>query len=155
VSVYDKENSASSGLQELIIAMLPLADSRTYKSNDDASKKVAIDAIVKRKPAFIMPFGTDEFVTSMLEQIERSWTESSYRPWYIMSEGNRSNYRSSIKVQGNLVDRVIGTAPGARASEQYLPFTSDYKRYYDDEPHGPGNLAECGYDAVFLTAYAT
>ena len=153
VSVYDDDNTASSGLQDRMSAFYNFADSPTYAENDDASQAMAVARILRAKPAFIMPFGTEEFVAKMLAKVEEDWDESlSYRPWYIMSEGNRTNYMSAL-ARMDLVDRVIGTAPGARSAEFYRAFRSDYKRVFNTTRE-PANLAECGYDAVYMLSYA-
>jgi hypothetical protein len=62
----------------------------------------------------------------------------------------------------DIVDRVIGTAPGPRTSPLYTYFNNAYREYFRSErpnmlegsSNTPGNLAESGYDAAFLLAYA-
>lgn len=172
-SVYNPDNSASRNLQNLF-SLEPgfLDDSLTYTSGDKASKDMVIEAIVRRGPRFVLPFGTEEFVSSkrgavvesMLADIEARWDDAKFpRPWYILTEGNRSgDFRPALEVRADLVERVIGAAPGARTSPLYQYFLNAYREYFrgarpnmlEGSSTTPGNLAESGYDAVFLLAYA-
>jgi hypothetical protein len=165
ISVYDVENDASTNLQDLFVELRGfLSGQQSYISRDAAAKAAAVQKIVDAEPRFILPFGTDEFVNSMLADIEAKWTEKdrAWRPWYIMTEGNRSgDFRSTIEAQPSIVDRVIGTAPGARRSTLYDVFKTAFEAYFQGRPYvlegsspTPGNLAESGYDAAFLLAYA-
>lgn len=174
ISVYDSENSASQNLQNLFSLDGSFVDRTAfiYSSGDEESKDAAVAAIVRHGPRFILPFGTDEFVSlkrgdtveSMLADIEEQWDDAKFpRPWYILTEGNRSgDFRPALKKQPELVDRVIGAAPGARTSPLYQYFLNAYREYFrisrpnmlEGSSATPGNLAESGYDAVFLLAYA-
>ena len=77
------------------------------------------------------------------------------RPWYLLPEGCRgealASYDQAHRELG-LGDRVVGSAPGARQSPEYAAFAARFRGLF--EQRAPGNLAEFGYDAAYLAAYA-
>jgi hypothetical protein len=58
-----------------------------------------------------------------------------------------------LKDYPDLKSRVLGTAPGPHASPLYAPFLEDFHQGQNQAE--PGNLAECGFDAAYLLAYAS
>ena len=172
-SIYNDDNSASQNLQNLFSQERGfLADALSFRGGDKAQKDKVVEQIIKDGPRFILPFGTGEFVSarrgdvleSMMADVEARWDDARFpRPWYILTEGNRSaNFQPALDVRADIVDRVIGTAPGPRTSPLYTFFHNAYREYFRSErPNAlegssgtPGNLAESGYDAAFLLAYA-
>jgi ABC-type branched-subunit amino acid transport system substrate-binding protein len=172
-SIYNDDNSASQNLQNLFSQERGfLASSLSFRSNDKAQKDSVVEEIVRKGPRFILPFGTGEFVSSrrgdvvesMLADVEDQWNDERFpRPWYLLTEGNRSaSFQPALSVRMDVVDRVIGTAPGPRTSPLYTFFNNAYREYFRSERPNmlegssstPGNLAESGYDAAFLLAYA-
>jgi hypothetical protein len=153
-AVYDSDNPAGENLKIQLERdqSANFAATATYEGTDEATQAVAIRSILESKPRIIMPFGTVEFVASMLGKIEDGWG-SAPRPWYIMSEGNRTNFKPALDAHPDLTARVIGTAPGARSAQRFVPFQTEYREELGQNTN-PGNLAECGYDAAYLIAYA-
>ena len=116
--------------------------------------QIHIDKIVKYAPHIILAMGTGEFVSSMMKGIEDKWT-SPRRPWYLLPEGDRVTELSALVANNPdyaLNERVLGTAPGARRSTLYGGFANRFSAAFDNRD--PGNLAEFGYDAAYLVAYA-
>jgi ABC-type branched-subunit amino acid transport system substrate-binding protein len=103
-----------------------------------------------------MALGTTEFVEKILPKIEAGWPQAGPpRPWYVLPEGDRTESFSSYAAQNpglalNL--RVVGTAPGARRSENYDNFREAFETQFGGE--SPDNLSEFGYDAAYLLVYA-
>jgi ABC-type branched-subunit amino acid transport system substrate-binding protein len=125
--------------------------------SDDADWKEIVDFVLDKKPHIVLALGTGEFVTHVLPEVERRWTETSvasdYRPWYVLPEGNRVdelqefvNEQPQYKVQ----ERLVGTAPGARQSNRYDVFANKFQLSLSKPP---GNLAEFAYDTVYWIAY--
>jgi hypothetical protein len=113
-----------------------------------------IDSILKYSPNIILAMGTQEFAESMLQGIEDGWNRSLPRPWYVLPEGDRFLGLGALVAANpgsDLNQRIIGTAPGARRSALYPGFETSFEGTLH---HPPGNLAEFGYDAAYLVAYA-
>ena len=113
--------------------------------------------ILDYSPNIILAMGTGEFVTSMLQGIENGWNPARTRPWYLLPEGDRVTELATLvgKAENahlNLNERIIGTAPGARKSPLYDSFQNSFRSAFGRRD--PGNLAEFGYDAAYLVAYA-
>jgi ABC-type branched-subunit amino acid transport system substrate-binding protein len=113
-----------------------------------------IDSILKYSPNIILAMGTQEFAESMMQGIEDGWDRSLPRPWYVLPEGDRFLGLGALVAKNpnfGLNQRIIGTAPGARRSPLYQGFENSFVGTLH---HPPGNLAEFGYDAAYLVAYA-
>jgi ABC-type branched-subunit amino acid transport system substrate-binding protein len=159
-STYDSTNSATRNLPTLFATQDPQLNlnSIAYTPRDATNNADVIRQLVSRANGIIVPLGIGEFVTydangktvSMLAQLEAQW--QGRKPWYVMSEGSRTNFGAALAAVPGLVERVIGTAPGARQEPLYQTFVNNFNRLYPGEP---GNLAESGYDAAYLIAYAT
>ncbi|HTU59133.1 MAG TPA: hypothetical protein VMF89_11880, partial [Polyangiales bacterium] len=143
-SIYNDDNSASQNLQNLFSQERDfLADSLSFRGGDKAEKDEVVERILEKGPRFILPFGTGEFVSSrrgdviesMLADVEDRWDDERFpRPWYILTEGNRSaSFQPGLSVRADLVDRVIGTAPGPRTSPLYTFFQNAYREYFRSE----------------------
>jgi branched-chain amino acid transport system substrate-binding protein len=114
-----------------------------------------IEKILRYSPNIILAMGTGEFVSSMMQGIEDGWKPSLPRPWYLLPEGDRVTELSALVAKNpgyGLTERILGTAPGARRSPLYSGFEKSFRGAFDN--HDPGNLAEFGYDAAYLVAYA-
>lgn len=114
-----------------------------------------INKILAYSPNIILAMGTGEFVSSMMQSIEDNWTPSVQRPWYLLPEGDRVTELSALVANNPkyaLNERIVGTAPGARRSPLYRGFERSFRGAFDNR--SPGNLAEFGYDAAYLVAYA-
>ena len=114
-----------------------------------------IDNIVNYSPHIILAMGTGEFVTNMMQGIEENWDTTQPRPWYLLPEGDRVTELTDKVAQNPsyaLNERVLGTAPGARRSPLYNGFLTRFESAFNQRE--PGNLAEFGYDAAYLVAYA-
>jgi branched-chain amino acid transport system substrate-binding protein len=113
-----------------------------------------IQNILDYAPHIIVAMGTSEFATSMMPSIESEWETSKYHPWYVLPEGDRFGGLADLVARNpgsDLNQRIIGTAPGARRSALYTGFEASFEGTLQ---HPPGNLAEFGYDAAYLVAYA-
>jgi ABC-type branched-subunit amino acid transport system substrate-binding protein len=113
-----------------------------------------IQKILNYAPHIILAMGTTEFAASMMQGIESGWKNSKYRPWYVLPEGDRFDGLANLvalNAGSDLGQRIIGTAPGARRSSLYAGFETSFEGTLH---HEPGNLAEFGYDAAYLVAYA-
>jgi len=114
-----------------------------------------IQNILRRPPNIILAMGTGEFVSSMMQGVEDGWNPSLPRPWYLLPEGDRVTELSDLVAKNRdyrLNERILGTAPGARRSPLYSGFERSFRGAFDNRD--PGNLAEFGYDAAYLVAYA-
>jgi len=114
-----------------------------------------IQNILRRPPNIILAMGTGEFVSSMMKGIEDGWNPSLPRPWYLLPEGDRVTELSDLVAKSpdyRLNERILGTAPGARRSDLYSSFERSFRGAFGNRD--PGNLAEFGYDAAYLVAYA-
>jgi len=168
VSMPTKRDSAGLGLAQAVTQVnpafahpAPKVSAVSVPYDDPATTAVdwqsAINQVLtKPAPDIVFPMGTTEFVTSMMQGIEDGWDPSGPRPWYVFPEGDRFDGLSQL-VHDNpnlaLNQRIIGAAPGARSSPLYQAFEVSFELTFDDH-HPPGNLAEFGYDAAYLVAYA-
>jgi ABC-type branched-subunit amino acid transport system substrate-binding protein len=132
-----------------------LPDQYPNPSTDPVDWPSHIDKIIRYSPNIILAMGTGEFVSSMMQGIEDRWTPSLPRPWYLLPEGDRVTELSDLVADNRsyeLNERILGTAPGARRSPLYSGFEKAFRGAFDNRD--PGNLAEFGYDAAYLVAYA-
>jgi len=117
-----------------------------------------ISKILEYGPHIVLAMGTGEFVTSMLQGIEDGWDAKNPnlpRPWYLMPEGDKVSELGVLVGKNRsygLNERIVGTAPGARRSRLFDSFSTAFQGTFDQRE--PGNLAEFGYDAAYLAAYA-
>ena len=114
-----------------------------------------IENILRYSPNIILAMGTGEFVSSMMQSIEDNWNPSLPKPWYLLPEGDRVTELAALvgnNPRADLNERILGTAPGARRSPLYSGFEKSFRGAFDNRD--PGNLAEFGYDAAYLVAYA-
>jgi len=114
-----------------------------------------IQKILRYSPNIILAMGTGEFVSQMMQGIEDQWSLSEPRPWYLLPEGDRVTELQTLVAKNpglHLNERILGTAPGARRSPLYSGFATRFRGAFDNRD--PGNLAEFGYDAAYLVAYA-
>jgi ABC-type branched-subunit amino acid transport system substrate-binding protein len=163
-----KDDDAGRGLEAEVVRQLrgQTPATMSYSANDD-ERKQDVSAVVKwlvsGKFSIIMPLGTEEFVNEMMISTEQMW-KGAQRPWYVMPEGSRGGDYTAVAMSGamNLSSRIIGTAPGSRTAGDYKTFAAKFEEFYrrrtlledQGERAQPGNLAECGYDAVYLLTYA-
>jgi branched-chain amino acid transport system substrate-binding protein len=164
-----KDDSAGSGLQKNVTqddgdGRAPAAKVTQVDKYDDPENpdvppvnwQTHIDIVLKSSPNIILAMGTSEFVANMMPAIEDGWKGTQPKPWYVFPEGDRSPALSTLladrfKDDPGLNQRIIGTAPGARQSPLYAPFEIGFVSAFQ---HAPGNLAEFGYDAGYLAAFA-
>ncbi|HYP74637.1 MAG TPA: hypothetical protein VER12_01705, partial [Polyangiaceae bacterium] len=114
-----------------------------------------INNILDYRPHIVLAMGTGEFVSAMMQEIENNWTPSAPRPWYLLPEGDRVTELATLVANNpryELNERILGTAPGARRSPLYSTFERSFRGEFGNR--APGNLAEFGYDAAYLVAYA-
>jgi len=168
VSMPTKRDSAGLGLAQAVTQVntdfahpAPKVNAVSVPYDDPASTTVdwqsAINQVLaKPEPDIVFPMGTTEFVTSMMQGIENGWDSNTRHPWYVFPEGDRFDGLSQLVYDNPslaLNQRIIGAAPGARSSPLYQSFVVSFELTFDDH-HPPGNLAEFGYDAAYLVAYA-
>jgi branched-chain amino acid transport system substrate-binding protein len=114
-----------------------------------------IQSIIDYSPHIILALGTGEFVSQMMQGIEDLWDPAQPRPWYLLPEGDRVTELKELVTKNRnlqLNERILGTAPGARRSSLYGGFATNFRALFGNRD--PGNLAEFGYDAAYLVAYA-
>jgi len=124
-------------------------------ANQPVDWKPHIQSILDYTPDIILAMGTGEFVINMMPAIEGGWDPSLPRPWYLLPEGDRVSQLTDWVAQNpgyGLSERILGTAPGARRSALYEGFRTRFLMAFNQRE--PGNLAEFGYDAGYLVAYA-
>lgn len=158
----DLNNSATRALPDLFATQDPRVNLNSvgYKPGDAAYNATAVQMLVSRQSSIIVPLGIGDFVisstngmsVSLLAQVEATWI-GMRKPWYVMSEGSRTDFKLALTMFPNLAERVLGTAPGARSDPLYQTFLNAYKVVYPGSE--PGNLAESGYDAMYMIAYAS
>lgn len=149
---------------------------RPYSPSNSSDVDKAVAEVLAQRPRIIIPLGTGTFVKQLLARIEDGWSAGVERPWYVTAEGERGSFTKEVlgavlSKHPDLPARVLGTVPGARdrtaPGSLYGPFELTYATYYKAprqnrfrptpgpvDPNAPGNLAENGYDAVYLLAYA-
>ncbi|MBW2524071.1 MAG: ABC transporter substrate-binding protein [Deltaproteobacteria bacterium] len=113
-----------------------------------------VNDIVDFAPHIVIPLGTNEGVTDIMQGVEDAWPTVGTpppRPTYLFPDGGRIDELLEA-TQGNedLRLRVKGTAPG-RQSDLYDEFRLRYRQAYDNET--PGIYTDTSYDAAYLLAY--
>ncbi|HKO49039.1 MAG TPA: ABC transporter substrate-binding protein [Polyangiaceae bacterium] len=165
-----KDDSAGSGLQKSVTkqdeehpapaVVVTQVDRYDNPDNPDVAQPLNwqshVDLVLNSSPNIILAMGTAEFVANMMPGIEDGWNGALPKPWYVFPEGDRSPALSQLVAERfesdpGLNQRIIGTAPGARQSALYEPFRRGFVSAFQ---HEPGNLAEFGYDAGYLAAFA-
>ena len=132
-----------------------LPDLYPNPDNETVDWQEHIQKILRYSPNIILALGTGEFVSQMMQGIEDDWNPSQPHPWYLLPEGDRVTELSALVANNShyhLNERILGTAPGARRSPLYSGFATRFRAAFDNRD--PGNLAEFGYDAAYLVAYA-
>jgi branched-chain amino acid transport system substrate-binding protein len=167
IAMPNKDDSAGGGLARAATSLNQdsptpapvvkpgLADQYPDPDKHPVNWQEHIENITNYSPHIILAMGTGEFVSDMMEGIEKNWKMPQYRPWYLLPEGDRVT-ELKVLLENNpglsLNERILGTAPGARRSSLYDSFAASFQALFKNRD--PGNLAEFGYDAGYLVAYA-
>lgn len=126
---------------------------------DDVNYAEVLAPITNIKPHIVIALAIEECGTRVLPEIERAFDKliasdpKQPRPRYIVPEACRDSLPSS-ELSGARADtykRILGTAPGP-CQGRYAAFADQFRAA---RGKSPGNLAEFGYDAAYLLAYAT
>jgi branched-chain amino acid transport system substrate-binding protein len=127
-------------------------DPEDSESDETVTDNVAAN-VASTKPHIVIGFGTNEFATKVLPKIEARLAADAPKPRYLIPEGVRvTELLETVGGRTELKQRILGTAPGARQSDQFDNFSVNFTLRFNQQP---GNLAEFAYDAVYLFAYAT
>ncbi len=115
-----------------------------------------ISQIVAMKPHIILPLGTTEAITKIVQGVEDNWPTTNPvppRPRYIIPDGGRLDELLAITGMGNddLRHRVLGTIPG-RTTPLYQAFKINFKAFHQNKD--PGAYADAAYDSFYLLSYA-
>ena len=114
-----------------------------------------INDIVQFKPHIVLPLGTNEGITEVMQGIEASWPTTSNpppRPYYLFPDGGRlDELLAATKSNDNLRLRCKGTVPG-RKGDNYNAFAIRYRMAFNSDE--PGTFSENAYDAGYLLAYS-
>ena len=169
IAMPNKDDSAGGGLAKAATSLNQdsptpapvvkpdLADQYPDPDKHPVNWQEHIDNITNASPNIILAMGTGEFVSDMMQGIEDNWNLARPRPWYLLPEGDRVTELKVLVAEAknlrtSLNDRILGTAPGARRSSLYDSFAASFQALFKNRD--PGNLAEFGYDAGYLVAYA-
>jgi branched-chain amino acid transport system substrate-binding protein len=133
---------------------------RQYEFTSDSYSQTVI-AITSFKPHIIYLFGFNEGVTDVFGFVEKNWSDGSFRPHYVFSDGMLvSELPTTIDAQGTLADdlrtRITGTVPGS-LSQLFNIFKIAYQTQFDPmDPDEASTFGTAGaYDSTYLLAYAT
>jgi ABC-type branched-subunit amino acid transport system substrate-binding protein len=148
---------------------LPIYQNLDYGNPDEApggtdppNYGAAVAAAIAQAPHIIFIFGTDEGVDNIFEPIETQWTNTSYRPYYVFSDGGEItdlptfvSMRESTSATGSstLRTRVSGSVPGTN-NQYFQAFVSEYSGKFNDGT-SPSTFGAAGaYDIVYLLSYS-
>lgn len=110
--------------------------------------------VVAFEPHIVMPMGTNESITEIIQGIESAWPTTAPvppRPHYLCPDGGRlDEMLAAVKAATTLRGRVLGTVPG-RKTPAYDAFKLRFKSQFKKDP---GTYAENAYDAGYLLSYA-
>lgn len=124
-------------------------------SPDDLQKKLAaaVDQIVAFKPHILVTIGTNEAIPGFFTPLEKKWTETSFRPRHVVSDGLQvSEMITAVGTNDELRHRVFGTIAGTQGGNFDL-FRNAYNVAFKDGTT-PDSYAASAYDAAYLLAYA-
>ncbi len=117
-----------------------------------------VAATLAQEPHIIFIIGTTEGVQSVFEPIDEGWTNSTYYPIYVFSDGGEvpelTTYVASPKGPGasTLRTRISGSVPGTN-NMLYQAFLSEYMGAFNTgDPTVFG--AAGAYDIAYLLGYA-
>ena len=115
-----------------------------------------VNEIVSQKPHIVLPLGTTEAITKVIQGVEANWPTSNPvppKPHYIVPDGGRLDELLAITGQGNddLRSRVLGTIPG-RTTALFSSFKINFKAFHQNKD--PGAYADTAYDSFYLMSYA-
>lgn len=117
--------------------------------------------VLQRKPHVIYVAGTGEGVTNVFAPIEEQWSEPSYRPRWVFSDGAQvpdlwqfvaAREAASAPGSADLGARVRGTVPGV-SSPQFEVFVANFKSAFTDADPRLFGAAQT-YDVVYMLALA-
>lgn len=112
-----------------------------------------VQTIVDEEPHIVLPLGTNEAITGVLDGIEAAWPTAGSpppRPEYLLPDGGRLDELLASAADEDLRQRVQGTVPGFKGTV-YNQFALRFKQRFGDDP---GTFAENAYDSGYLAAYA-
>ena len=176
LALLRKDDSYGSGLERDIGATValngePLSPTNTnykvfaygnpVKDQPGTQQKsdVAVAELLKHKPHLIAIVGTDEAASVILPAVEARWTETAYRPRYIVTDGVQVPelppvIKADATAGGDLRKRVFGTTPGT-LSKQYAKFLVRYDSIFPGTQFSPNVFGTAGaYDATYMLAYS-
>lgn len=128
------------------------------QQNPDFDYSEIVTQIVALEPHIVLPLGTNEGITKIMQGVEDAWPTTGTpppRPLYLFPDGGRLQelLDATLADAGSaepLRERVRGTVPG-RKGPNYDAFALRYRQVWNADP---GTFAENGYDAAYLTAFS-
>lgn len=123
--------------------------SRQYDPADELSP--VVQEFIAEEPHLILPLGTNEGITDVMDAVEAGWNDPAPRPLYLFPDGGRlDELLASTTSNADLRARVKGTVPGKQGAN-YQQFALRYEQRWGTVP---GTFAENAYDAAYLIAYS-
>jgi branched-chain amino acid transport system substrate-binding protein len=113
-------------------------------------------AVAAQAPHIVIIAGSVEAATKVLPEVEKAWTEPSYRPRYVLTDGVQTAELVQQATAGKpeLAARIIGTAPGTQ-SPQFFDFRTRYTSRFPDPSVTPDVFGTAGaYDATYMLVYS-
>jgi branched-chain amino acid transport system substrate-binding protein len=168
VVVTVKGDAYGSGLADAVIPLLQFnqksADqnlkdgSLVRKDYPDPAEDVSYDflplvsEVIQITPQIVLPIGTNETVTKIMQQIEAKWPSGLNRPIYLFADGGRlDELVTATAANADLRGRVLGTAPG-RKTAAYTTWEGSFKAFHQGIT--PLTYADTAYDSAYLLAFA-
>ena len=115
----------------------------------------AVNKALNLKPHVISILGTTEMVNEIMAKIETGWTETAYRPLYLLPDGGLvTTLWDYVKDNDALRKRITGSVPGT-ASPLFNSFASEYSSKFTGDVSSPDIFgAAGGYDSMYMLAFA-
>jgi branched-chain amino acid transport system substrate-binding protein len=118
-----------------------------------AKRADAVKQILAFKPHILIEIGTAEAVTEIFTPIETGWSETSFRPRHVVSDGMQiPEIVTAINGNAELRKRVFGTIAGTTGGNFDI-FRNAYGVAFKDGST-PDSYAASAYDGAYLLAFA-
>ncbi len=128
-------------------------------THDAIKYSATVTTTVAFAPHIIFIFGTNEGVDDIFEEIDKSWSTSTYYPLYVFSDGGEigdlPTYVATAKSPGaaSLRTRISGSVPGTN-NALYQDFLTEYQGQFNDGSNPTTFGAAGAYDIVYMLGYA-
>lgn len=125
---------------------------------ESGSYAMAVNNVLSFEPHIVFFIAFNEGVSDIMVPVEAQWTNGTYKPEYIFSDGALvQELADAVKNDPTLNTRISGTVPGT-TSPLFAQFKTSYTTEFTDlaVEGDPATFGAAGaYDAAYLLAFAT